>query len=266
MQRPQSLAESLAHWPEFLMEAAGLGIFMISACTFGVLLEHPQSPVPQLIENAVVRRALMGIAMGLTAISIIRSPWGQRSGAHLNPAVTLTFLSLAKVGRWDALFYVLAQFAGGWAGVRVAGMLLGLPLEHSSVNWVMTLPGGFGERAAWAAEAAISFFLMMTVLVVSNTRQLARFTPYFAGTLVALYILFEAPVSGMSMNPARSFGSAAVAGDWTAIWIYFTAPLPGMLLAAFVYRHWRGVHRVYCAKLHHHNAARCIFRCRFGEM
>src|SRR5712691_12940037 len=67
------------HWPEYLMEAAGLGIFMLAACAFGVLLEHPMSPVNEMIENPFVRRVLMGIAMGLTAIGIVYSPWGRRS-------------------------------------------------------------------------------------------------------------------------------------------------------------------------------------------
>jgi len=100
------------HWPEYLMEAAGLGIFMISACSFGALLEHPASPIRQAIANSFLRRILMGMAMGLTAISIIYSPWGKQSGAHLNPSVTLTFFRLGKVARWDAVFYVTAQFLG----------------------------------------------------------------------------------------------------------------------------------------------------------
>src|SRR5574342_250979 len=98
------------HWPEYLMEAAGLGIFMLSACLFDVLLEHPASPFRQAIADPLTRRMLMGVAMGLTAVVIIYSPWGMQSGAHLNPAVTLSFLRLGKVAIWDGVFYVLAQF------------------------------------------------------------------------------------------------------------------------------------------------------------
>ena len=85
------------HWPEYLMEAAELGLFMISAGVFVSLLEHPASPVRQAIADPVLRRVLIGLAMGLTAISIVYSPLGQRSGAHFNPAVTLTFFRLGKV-------------------------------------------------------------------------------------------------------------------------------------------------------------------------
>jgi aquaporin Z len=104
------------------------------------------------------------------------------------------------------------------------------------------------------------------VLNCSNHRRLSRYTPYFAGLLLAVYISIEAPISGMSMNPARTFGSAFSAHSWTALWVYFTAPLVGMMLAAELYARTRGLQRVFCAKYHHHNPARCIFRCNFGVL
>jgi len=107
---------------------------------------------------------------------------------------------------------------------------------------------------------------MSMVLRVSNTKHLARFTGVFAGLMVATYIGLEAPYSGMSMNPARTFASALLAQVWTAVWIYFTAPLLGMLLAAELYVRQRGIHQVFCAKLHHHNNTRCIFRCNYMQM
>jgi glycerol uptake facilitator-like aquaporin len=112
------------HWPEYLMEAAGLGIFMLAACTFATLLEHPASPVRQAISDPILRRLLMGLAMGLTAINLIYSPWGKQSGAHLNPSVTLTFWRLGKVASWDALLYIAAQFVGGMTGVLLAAWVL----------------------------------------------------------------------------------------------------------------------------------------------
>src|SRR2546425_8732756 len=114
-----------SHWPEYLVEAAALGLFMLSACAFGALLEHPMSPVHQSIEDPFIRRALTGLAMGLTAIGIIYSPWGRRSGAHMNPSVTLSFLALGKIAPWDAFFYIASQFAGGALGVMLAALLIG---------------------------------------------------------------------------------------------------------------------------------------------
>lgn len=246
------------HWPEYLMEAAGLGIFMISACTFGALLWYPDSPVRGIVAEGAGRRGLMGLAMGLTFLGIVYSPWGKQSGAHLNPSVTLTFLRLGKVQPWDALFYVLAQFAGGVGGVVLSASILGASLRHPSVHYVVTVPGETGVGVAFAAEVGMAFVMMTTVLVVSNGPW-ARWTGLFAGALVVAYITFEAPFSGMSLNPARTLGSALPAMTWTALWLYFTAPPLGMLAAAEVYVGVRSARAVHCAKLHHQNAKRCIF-------
>jgi aquaporin Z len=116
---------------------------------------------------------------------------------------------------------------------------------------------------AFAAEVAISFLLMSVILRVSNNTRIARFTPLFAGTLVATYITLESPISGMSMNPARTFSSALPGQLWQFLWIYFTAPVIGMLLAAELYVRARGAGAVLCAKLHHDNPQRCIFRCNY---
>jgi aquaporin Z len=248
------------------MEAAGLGTFMISACLFGVLLEHLSSPVRQAVADPLTRRALGGLAMGLTLIGIVFSPIGKRSGAHMNPAFTLTFLWLEKIRGWDAVFYVAAQFAGGALGVVAAFLVLGSSLGDSHVNYVATTPGSAGASVAFIAETSISFLMMLVVLYISNTKRLNRFTGIFAGTLVATYITLEAPLSGMSMNPARTFGSAIAADFWPAVWVYFSAPLLGMFLAALAYRRLRGAHAVYCAKFHHENHHRCIFRCRYAEL
>src|SRR6266853_5251759 len=252
------------HWPEYLCEAAELGIFMISAGLFTVLLAHPNSPVLTVIPSQFIRRMLTGIAMGSTAIALIFSPLGKRSGAHFNPAVTLTFWRLGKVKNWDAFFYVIAQFIGGIAGMFVVALVARAMLSHPTVKYVATLPGPHGMAIAFIAELIIAFILMTVVLNVSNTPHLARFTGIFAGCLVAIYITFEGPFSGMSMNPARTFSSAFVGHLWTGLWIYFIAPVLAMQLAATLY--FRGKRPVYCVIYHHHNRHRCIFNCRFPEL
>jgi aquaporin Z len=251
-----------SHWPEYLMEGAGLGLFMLSACVFGAVLGHPASPVTAVVERPVLLRALMGVAMGLTALALVLSPWGKRSGAHLNPAFTLTFLRLGRIAPWDAAFYVAAQFVGGALGVALAAALLGGAVAHPAVRYVVT-EGAYGPAVAVAAEIAISFGLMTAVLVLSNVPAWNRFTAFAAAALIAAYITFEAPLSGMSMNPARSFASALPAHRWAPLWIYFLAPPLGMLAAAECYLGRRGARRVLCAKLHHANAMRCIFRCDY---
>src|SRR5512134_2977790 len=118
--RTEMRTQLAAHWPEYLMEAGGLGLFMLSACGWGALLEYPGSPLRVAIPDANLRRLFMGLLMGLTAVGLIYSPWGQRSGAHLNPSVTLTFLRLGRIRGADACGYIVAQFAGGVAGVLIA--------------------------------------------------------------------------------------------------------------------------------------------------
>ena len=249
------------HWPEYLIEAWCLGTFMVSACFFGVVLFNPSSPLAAWTFG--VRNVLMGTAMGTTAVAIIRSRLGRRSGAHFNPAVTLTFLRLGKIAATDAAWYVAFQFAGGVVGVFVSYLVLGGLLADSAVNFVVTVPGSYGLAPAFLSEIVISFVMMATVLFTSNSPRLARYTPIFAGCLVAIYITFESPISGMSMNPARSFSSAVVAGQWIAWWIYFVAPPIAMLAAAEFFVRARGLHRVLCAKLDHFGSARCIFNCNF---
>ncbi len=252
------------HWPEYLMEAAGLGIFMLSAGGFGIVLFHPVSPMVSAVADPLLRRSLMGCAMGLTAVCLIYSPWGQQSGAHFNPAVTLTFLRLGKIASPDAFFYMAAQLAGGVCGIVTIALVSRGLLSDPAVNYVVTIPGAAGARVAFVAELAISLALMSTVLAVSNVPRIARYTGLCAGILVAAYITLEAPISGMSMNPARSFASALLAGLWTAFWVYVTAPLIGMLLAAEL-RLRLSPQPVRCAKLHHDNPRRCIFRCGYAR-
>jgi len=254
------------HWPEYLMEAAGLGIFMISACVFTTAIEHPGSPIRHWIANALSRRIFIGAAMGLTAIGLVYSPWGKQSGAHLNPSVTITFFRLGKVSLRDAFFYVLAQFVGADVGVLTSAFLLRPWISHPAVNYAATVPGPKGASVAFVAELFISFVLMTMILFVSNGGRFAAFTGVLAGMLVATYISLEAPLSGMNMNPARTFGSALSSQVWKGWWVYFTAPPIGMLLAAEFYRRLRGAHSVVCAKLHHQNDKRCIFRCGYQQM
>jgi len=247
------------HWPEYLMEAALLGTFMVSACLFGALYESSHSPVRQAIAPQLLRRMLMGFSMGLSAIAIIYSPWGKQSGAHINPSVTLTFFRLGKVKLWDAIFYIASQFAGAALGVVMVARCVGKELADPAVRYVVTVPGEHGAWVALLAEFIIAFGMMSAVLYFSNHHRLDRYTGLFAGLLVATYITFEAPFSGMSMNPARTFGSGLSAEIWSGLWVYLTAPPLAMLTAAELYLWRKGRRAVKCCKLHHNSDRRCIF-------
>ncbi|MCU1305329.1 MAG: major intrinsic protein [Acidobacteriaceae bacterium] len=247
------------HWPEYAMEVAELGSYLFVACVFATLLQHPASVVREFVSSSLARRALMGLAMGATAIAIVTSPWGKRSGGHFNPAITFTFYRLGKVEFWDTWFYVIAQFLGAMSGVALAKYVLRAALAHDAVRYAVTVPGMYGSTVAFVAELTISFLLMITVLFATNQKRLAPYTAYFVGILIATYFTFEAPLSGMSTNPARTFGSAVHANYWHALWIYFIAPSMGMLAAGELFLRVRGGAAPYCAKLHHANRERCIF-------
>lgn len=248
-------------WREYACEAIGLALFMCSASLFAVLL-FGEGGLGRIIPSPDLRRDLMGLAMGTTAVALIRSPLGVRSGAHLNPAVTLAFLRLGSIRPVDALWYVVCQTLGGSAAMLLLAALARPLLADPAVRFVVTLPGAGGPLVAWIAECAISFLLLATVLTVRNRAALAASTPWFAGSLVAIFIAVEAPLSGMSMNPARTIASALAAGDATALWVYLTAPLVGMLAAAEWSLHVGDPVR--CARFGNHGRHRCIFRCQ-GE-
>jgi aquaporin Z len=248
------------HWPEYAIEAFGLGAFMISACLFGIALFHAGSPIVALAPSEFVRRVLMGLAMGSTSIALTYSAWGQQSGAHFNPAVTATFWRLGKIDWPDAAMYAVAQSCGGIAGVGLVASAFPGPISVPEVNYVATVPGpGVSPLVAWLVEFGISALLMSVVLWTSNRHAIARLTGLAAGGIVALNITIAAPWSGMSMNPARTIASAIPSGVWTALAVYLTAPPAAMLLAATIYVLLKGRGGVFCAKIHHQNAKRCIF-------
>jgi aquaporin Z len=180
----------------------------------------------------------------------------------MNPAVTLTFFRLGKISARDATAYVGAQFVGGVAGIALASLVLTRWISDPAVNYVATAPGVFGHAGAFAGEVLISFVMMLVVLTASNQRRMAPFTGVIVAMLIATFITLEAPLSGMSMNPARSLGPDVVGDMWRGLWIYFVAPPLGMLVAAETFLRVRGRLSVRCAKLHHDQGP-CIFHCSY---
>jgi len=248
----------MKHWPEYLGEGLGLGLFMVAAGVVATALDSPLSPLHDWIGNADLRRVIGGIAMGLTAIGLIYSPWGRRSGAHMNPAVTLGFLMLGKIRARDAAYYMAAQFAGGLVGVLLVLGLFGDAFASRPVSFASTMPGSRGVAVAFVAELFISFGMLLTILNIAARERLAPYAGVAAGLLVATYISIEAPLSGMSMNPARSFASAAPGGLFDNLWIYFVAPPLGMLMAATLFRCHERARAAVCAKLVHDLDQPCI--------
>ena len=216
----------------YLQEALGLAIFMVSACFFSAMLFSEKSSWYHLLHGATAKNILMGILMGATALFIFYSPWTAPSGSQINPAVTLTFLRLDKMCRYDALFFALFQIAGGTIAVIIMQWLMGAILTEAPVNSAVTVPGTAGKWWAMFTELVIAFITMSMVLFTSHDDKLEKYTRILAACLVCTWVVFAGPVSGFGMNPARSLASALPANIWTACWIYLFVPFIGMLLAA----------------------------------
>jgi aquaporin Z len=262
-----SLADALrAHWREYLMEAVELAALMLCICFSGALVYSSESPLERIGLPLAANAALMGVCVATATYLIIRSKFGRRSGAHLNPAMTLAYLWLGRIHRWDALYYVVAQFTGGLAGVFLARQLLGHLLAAPPVLYVVTLPGNHGTAVAFLAEFLLSAAVMGVVLFSTNHRRMTRFSPLFVALITVSYYVLGPSVSGFSVNPARSFSSAVFAWIWHGIWIYFAAPSLGMLAAAALYLRSVGPSRIYCAKVFHDLHTVCPFPCRFEEL
>ena len=254
-----------ANWRIYAIDGALLGIFMISACVSCAVVEYPSSPLRLAISSELLRRMLIGLAMGLTAVCLIYSPWGKRSGAFMNPAMVISYVRLGRLKAIDAAGYIVGQFLGAAAGVVLSSLILGMWVRDPAVNYVVTVPGSQGLLAAWIGEFAIAAVMIGVVMGVNKVPRLAPYTGCFAAGLVALYITFEAPLSGMSLNPARTFGSAIVASAWTGWWIYLTAPVLGMFFGIEVHRRLTSGHHRLCGKLNHSGSVACFIRCQCTE-
>ena len=247
------LAAFKNNWKLYLMEALGLAIFMVSACFFSAMLFSPNSSWYHLFPNDMVRNIVMGPMMGLTALFIFYSPVTAPSGAHINPAVTVTFLRLGKISKENAAFYMLFQFIGGTVAVFGMQWLMGSTLSGAPVNSAVTVPGKTGVVNAAITEFFIGFIMISMVLFTSVSKQLKKHTRKFAACLVCCYVIFAGPVSGFGMNPARSFASAFPSGIYTAFWIYMLIPFAGMLAAAEFFVSIRAVKRKCRLRIVHKN-------------
>ena len=256
------LASLKRHWPEYLMEACELGLLAFMGCAASVLFQHHASPLSHYFEGyGFLRQLALGLTMGATLSGIAYSPMGKRSGAQLNPAVTFTFFRLGKIAAADAFFYVLFQFAGGIAGVMLAGLTLGSLLSAPEVKFSAAAPGLYGIQIGFLTEMLVCAVIMGTVLYVADHKRIVHKSGLYVGILYAFYITIEQPISGAALNPARSFGSGIMTGNWSTIWISFTAPLLGMLLAGEIFLWTKGKDAFHCAQLYHTTDVRQIISC-----
>lgn len=218
------------HPVDWACEFAGTAFQLVSGFSVVALLESPRSPATSALP-AWSRLVLIGIAFGGLAAAVALSPPGRRSGAHLNPAVTVGFWLRGHTPSRDMLGYVAAQTAG--ALLAAAVFLAAWGSWADSVDTVRTVPQQHLNLAGAAGiEAALTFGLLMTVFVMVSSPRTARWTPAAVTGVLALLIWAGAPHTGASMNPARTIGPDAVASAFTAIWCYLAGPLAGAAAAA----------------------------------
>ncbi|UOR06423.1 aquaporin [Hymenobacter aerilatus] len=227
------------NWTYYLTEAAGAATFIIVASCAAVVVQHPSSPVRQWLgNNELLRHMVLGLPIGLAVALMTYSAWGQRSGAHLNPAVTLAFWQLGSLRATDAFWYVVFQFGGALAGGMLMEQALVHWYDHPAVRQNVTVPGHWGVGMALLAEAAISAFFMFVLLWALHSETRRKYAGWLLAGLLALYIAFETPLSGMSLNPARSLGTAVAAGNFTGLWVYFVGPIAAMWLVAVLFQRY----------------------------
>ncbi len=237
-------------WKLFAAEAAGMALLLAVGLSVVIFDFGTGSPMVRILPDAALRRLITGFLFGATGAAIALSPLGRESGAHINPAVTLAFWLMGKLKLRHALGYVVAQMAGAALGVLP---LLAWGAMGRSVAFGATAPGApYGALAALAGETVTSFALIFGLFLFLRHASLKRFTPALFPPLYAVMVWLEAPLSGTSTNPARSFGPSLIAGVWNGWWIYWLGPLVGTLIAVALY-HGAGFRReaITVAKIFH---------------
>jgi aquaporin Z len=238
------------HWSLYLAELVGTAVMVSAGVSVVIVMFGRGSPASALLPNEGLRRLLTGFLFGLVGAIVAVSPVGRISGAHLNPAVTLAFHMEGKLGRRDAVGYVVGQLLGG--------LLSMLPLRAwgafgRSVLYGATVPRR--DVSIWLpllGEVAVTFALVTDILIMASHRKTRAFTAWSIPPLFATMVWLEAPLSGTSANPARSLGPAILSGDLSKLWVYFVGPMVGALLAVALLRlELVGTHHPFAARLAH---------------
>jgi MIP family channel proteins len=218
--------------PDLIRRAAaeGIGVFALVFAGCGAIITEAEHP-------GTLGTVGIALVFGLIIMAMIYAT-GHLSGAHLNPAVTIAFVVTRHLPRADALAYLAAQLAGA---LVAAGLLAAIwPSNPAALG--TTLPT-VDVGSALAYEAVLTAFLMFVIMAVAtDTRAVGAGAAIAIGGTVGLDALFGGPITGASMNPARSIGPALVSGELHDLWVYIAAPLVGAIIGALAYQLVRGEH------------------------
>ena len=221
-------------WTVYSAEFLGTALLIGIGVSFVILDFGHGSPVPALIPDPDLRRAITGFLFGCTGALIAVSSLGRESGAHINPVVTLAFWVRGRIGARHAIGYILAQLAGGVVGALPLLLWGGV---GNSISYGATLPGSeFGNWEAVLGELVTTFVLIILLFLFLGHKKIRPFTPLLFPVLYALMVWAEAPLSGTSTNPARSLGPQVISENWRAWWVYWIGPIAGAVIAVAVHR------------------------------
>ena len=231
----------------YLSEFVGTALLVLVGLSFVIFVNGKGSPVLKIIPDGGIRRAISGFLFGTTGCLITISPVGKISGAHINPMVSIAFWMRGNMTFENMLGFVAAQMAGAIVGC-VPLLLWGK--QGLSMDYGATIPNGV--NAAFTGEIWTTFVLIAVILFFTSHDKLKNFTPFMMPIIYCIMVYVEAPVSGTSTNPARSFGPAVVSNVWSGYWLYWVAPLIGTLIAVLVFNvGWLKHLRSGVAKLYH---------------
>jgi aquaporin Z len=217
------------HRPLYVSEMIGTALLVFVGLSLVIIMFGVGSPVAGVVPTEAWRRLITGFLFGTTGAMIAISPVGRVSGAHINPIVSLGFCFMGKLDAVVATGYVCAQLGGGVLG---ALPLIAWGPMGPSISFGATTPGvNYSTLTALLGEVITTFTMVGLLCVFLGFREIRRFTPALFPPLYAVMVCLEAPISGTSTNPARSFGPAIVSGTWSGWWIYWLGPFIGMLLA-----------------------------------
>jgi len=214
----------------FISEFFGTALLLLGGLSLVIFMFGAGSPMAELIPIVKLRQVITGFLFGSIGASIALSPIGKVSGAHINPAVTMTFWLFGKIEGRLAVTYVLAQMTGAIFGCLP---LLFWGQMGRSIEFGATIPGeGYSLQTVMLGEIITTFTMVSLLVIFIGFRQIRQFTPFMFPFLYAIMVPLEAAISGTSTNPARSLGPAVISGQWEGWWIYLIGPLAGALLAS----------------------------------
>jgi aquaporin Z len=210
---------------KYLAEA--IGTFALVFCGTGAIIINNET-------GGTVTHVGIAITFGLVVIAMIYT-FGDISGAHINPAVSIGFALTDRFSKRDLMPYIIAQLMGAFAASGVLKLLF--PMDKTLGS---TLPFDTAMQS-FILEIILTYFLMLVILFVSQNKKVSHFTGFAVGGTVLLEALFAGPITGASMNPARSIAPAFVSGHLESVWIYIFATIIGAVLASFTWRYFEDV-------------------------